>query len=179
MVQLLCSQVVRSKLERELAMRGIEIDADSDWVLVERGYDPPPAVKSIVFDAIDFIDVARLVVGGLQVTPGRSSALTGQSGNTFTVIAPHEVRYLETEGDGIIACTPTGRYRVKETLQHYERAWAGIGFLRINKSQLANIVHVQEIVPWFNSRYVLRLTNGEELEVSKTYAKSLRNALKM
>jgi len=38
---------------------------------------------------------------------------------------------------------------------------------------------VTEIVPWFNSRYVLRLTGGVELEVSKTYARRLRSALKM
>jgi two-component system response regulator LytT len=38
---------------------------------------------------------------------------------------------------------------------------------------------VKEIIPWFNSRYVLRLDNETELEVSKVYSKILRNTLKI
>jgi DNA-binding LytR/AlgR family response regulator len=78
-----------------------------------------------------------------------------------------------------VACTATGRYRVRETLAHYETAWSGLGFVRANRSQLVNLVHLSEIVPWFNSRYVLRFAGGDEVEVSKTYARGLRAALRI
>ncbi|QDW63510.1 LytTR family DNA-binding domain-containing protein [Oerskovia sp. KBS0722] len=179
MVQLVCSQAVAERLRRELAAVGIAVD-DDGWALVERGFDVPAGSPAVVFDPLDHVEVVRMLATGLrEETAGPPRMLTGQSGSSFTVIAPREVRYFEAAADGIVACTATGRYRVRETLAHYESAWAGLGFLRVNKSQLANLLHVSEIVPWFNSRYVLRLTGGAELEVSKTYARRLRSALKM
>ncbi len=177
MVQLVCSPRVREKLSNELVAAGIPVDGDDTWALVERGHESPEGKLVIVFDALDYMEVVRLLVSGLREDGGGRRLLTGQLGNNFTVFAPREVAYFEATAEGIMACTASGRYRVRQTLQHYEATLAGTGFVRVNKSQLANIVHVKEIVPWFNSRYVLRLANGDELEVSKTYAKRLRSAL--
>lgn len=178
MVQLICSPRVREKVERALSSYDIPVDEDSAVVLVERGFESPDDRTTIVFDPLDYMEVVRLLVSGVREEGAGPRTLTGQSGNTFTVLAPREILYLEAEQDGIVACTPSGRYRVPQTLQYYELSWATIGFLRINKSQLVNVVHVREIVPWFNSRYVLRMSGGDELEVSKTYSKRLRTALK-
>lgn len=179
MVQLVCSPRVREKLERELAAFDIPVEVDGAWVLVERGLEQPLDKPAIVFDALDYMEAVRMLVAGVRDEVGGPRALTGQSGSTFTVLAPREVRYLEAQDDGVAAVTATGRFRVRRTLQYYELSWSTIGFIRVNKSQLANIVHVREIVPWFNSRFVLRMAGGEELEVSKTYSKRLRTALKL
>jgi DNA-binding LytR/AlgR family response regulator len=179
MVQLVCSPAVAERLRRELVAAGIPVD-DDGWALVERGHDLPDDRPAVVFDPIDHVEVVRLLAAGLRDEPtGPPRMLTGQNGSSFTVIAPRDVRWFEAAPEGIVACTGTGRFRVRETLGHYEATWAGIGFLRVNKSQLVNLAHVGEIVPWFNSRYVLRLRGGETLEVSKTYAKRLRAALTM
>lgn len=178
MVQLICSAAVSERLRRELDALGIPVDGEG-WALVERGYDLPPDTPALVFDALDHVEAVRMLASGLRGEGGGPPMLTGQSGSSFTVLSPREVRYLEASAEGIFACTGTGRYRVRDTLQHYESTWAGLGFLRVNRSQLVNLRHVNEIVPWFNSRYVLRLTGSDELEVSKTYARHLRRALKL
>jgi DNA-binding LytR/AlgR family response regulator len=179
MVQLVCSPAVAERLRRELAAVGIPVD-DDGWALVERGHEAPAGRPAVVFDPIDHVEVVRLLAAALREEPtAPPRMLTGQNGSVFTVIAPRDVRWFEATAEGIVACTATGRYRVRETLGHYEAAWAQLGFLRVNKSQLVNLLHVSEIVPWFNSRYVLRLAGGETLEVSKTYAKRLRGALTM
>lgn len=179
MVQLICSPRVREKLERELAVFDIPVEDDGTWVLVERGFELPADKPALVFDPLDYMEAVRMLVAGVRDDSGGQRTLTGQSGSTFTVLSPREVRYLEAEGDGVVAATASGRYRVRRTLQYYELSWSTIGFIRVNKSQLANIVHVREIVPWFNSRFVLRMTGGEELEVSKTYSGRLRTALRL
>lgn len=179
MVQLVCSPKVREKLERELANYEIPVGDDDAWALVERGHEPPEGKPALVFDALDYMEAVRMLVAGVREEGSGPRTLTGQNGSTFTVIAPRDVLYIEAEANGIVACTSSGRYRVRQTLQYYELSWATIGFIRINKSQLANVLHVREIVPWFNSRYVLRMTAGEELEVSKTYSGRLRSALRL
>lgn len=180
MVQLVCSQAVREKLAGELAAHGVSVDHDTGgYALVERGFEVPLQGLAVVFDALDYMDVVRLIIGGLPDQRNGRLTLTGQRGTTFTLLKPREVIYFEATADGIVAHTAAGQYRVRQTLQFYEASWAAIGFIRINKSQLANVLHVNQIVPWFNSRYVLRLAGGAELEVSKTYAKRLRSALKI
>ena len=143
MVQLICSSKLREKLERELAGFDIPVDEGDSWALVERGHPLPAEKPTIVFDALDYMDVVRMLVAGSRDGSAGPRTLTGQSGSTFSVIAPRDVHYIEAETDGIVACTAAGRYRVRQTLQHYELSWATIGFIRINKSQLANVLHVR------------------------------------
>ncbi|WP_372631158.1 LytTR family DNA-binding domain-containing protein [Cohnella sp.] len=179
MVQLLCSNRIYDKLRQELAKYRIEVDPDSGLALVERGYDQPADKLCLVFDAIDYMDAVKLLVSGVRADLLSLDTLTGLSDNKFAVLEPREVLYLEAGSDGILAYSPSGRYSVKDTLHYYETSWAAKGFIRINKSQLVNLLHVKEIIPWFNSRYVLRLDNGVELEVSKMFSKKLRTTLKM
>ncbi|MCG7213228.1 LytTR family DNA-binding domain-containing protein [Paenibacillus mucilaginosus] len=177
MVQLLCSDKVYEKLKQELTKYQIEIEQDSDWVLVEKGYDLPEGKLSVVFDAMDYMNVIKLLVSGIREGTHYMDTLTGLTENKFVVFEPRDVVYLEAGPDGLMAFTKSGRYSIKETLQYYETLWAPKGFIRINKSQLVNLLHVKEIIPWFNSRYVLRTDNNAELEVSKMFSKKLRNTL--
>ncbi|WP_230875078.1 LytTR family DNA-binding domain-containing protein [Lysinibacillus cavernae] len=178
-VQLLCSHKVYEKLKQELSKYHIEVKQDSDLVLVEKGYDIPNEKLSIVFDAIDYMDVIRLLVTGIQEDRRFIDTLIGLSNNKFTVIERRDVVYVESGPSGINAYTTSDQYSIKETLQYYENIWGVKGFIRINKSQLVNLLHVKEIIPWFNSRFVLRMNNNIELEVSKMYSKKLRNTLKI
>lgn len=178
MVQLICSPAVRERLARELAAAGVLVD-DDGWTLVERGFAIPDSGTCVVFDPLDFIDVVRMLTPAAQDASSPPRLLIGQSGSSFTPLTTRTIRYFEATADGIVAHATTGAFRVRETLQHHDDALSGHGFVRINKSQLVNLLHVIEIVPWFNSRYVLRITGGIDLEVSKTYAKRLRAALRM
>ncbi|GKU78016.1 hypothetical protein L3i20_v224130 [Paenibacillus sp. L3-i20] len=179
MVQLLCSNKVYEKVKQELSKYQIEIVQDSELVLVEKGYDIPNEKICVVFDAIDYMNVIKLLVSGIRDDVHVMNTVTGLSDNKFAVIEPKDVLYLDAGPDGIMAYTKSNHYRIKETLQYYENIWAAKGFIRINKSQLVNLLHVKEIIPWFNSRYVLRMDNNVELEVSKIYSKKLRNTLKI
>lgn len=179
MVQLLCSNKVREKLEQELSKYQIEIVTESDLILVERGYDLPSEKLVLVFDAIDCMDVINILVSGIRKDLHFKDTVTGFSENKFVVIEPKTILYLEAGPDGIMAYTTTHHYNMKETLQYYEGIWLEQGFIRVNKSQIVNILQVKEIIPWFNSRYVLRMYNGVELEVSKMYSKKLRSTLKI
>lgn len=179
MVQLLCSNKVYEKLKKELSKYQIEIKPDSSLVLVENGYDIPDGKLSVVFDGIDYMNVIKLLITGIREDLHFINTIVGFRDNKFEVIEPIDVFYLEAGPNGITAFTEFNRYSIKETLQYYENMWGIKGFIRINKSQLVNLLHVKEIIPWFNSRYVLRMENNTELEVSKMFSKKLRSTLKI
>ena len=87
------------------------------------------------------------------------------------------IYYVEAGGSGMLCYTDKETYYLKSTLLFYEGLLNASGFIRINKSQVVNLMNVIEIIPWFNSRFVLLLKNGRELEVSRTYSKELRRTL--
>lgn len=177
MVQILGSGKVYQKLKQELSKYQIEVVEDSNLVLVERGYEIPGGKLAVVFDAIDYMDVIQLLVSSARKGLHYPNTVTGFSKNKFTVIENIDILYLEAGPEGIIAHTAQGHYSMKEALQYYESIWDDKGFIRVNKSQLVNLLHVKEIIPWFNSRYVLKMNNDVELEVSRMYSKKLRTTL--
>ncbi|WP_318036518.1 LytTR family DNA-binding domain-containing protein [Candidatus Contubernalis alkalaceticus] len=63
--------------------------------------------------------------------------------NTSCKLLAEILSYLEAGPDGIMAYTATNHYRMKETLQYYESIWAEKGFIRVNKSQMVNLLHVK------------------------------------
>ena len=69
------------------------------------------------------------------------------------------------------------KYRIKDKLYQLEEELAAEGFIRINKSEIVNILHIREIVPWFNGRLLLKLDNKREVEVSRSYAGNFKDFL--
>lgn len=190
MVLLNCSDALRDRLVRELTVVGIEVSpaaktnndptADataSPLTLVERGRPVPPTGQVILFDALDYGDVVRLLASGLRKGSALPRTVIGQRGEAFVVTVVREIVTVAASADGLTASTATGVLRLRGTLQQLEEEWAAAGFVRANRSELVNLAHVREIVPWFNSRYVLRLSTGNDIEVSKFYAKQLRGRL--
>lgn len=132
-----------------------------------------------MFDSMDYMDVIQLLTSGLTGEFQLKSTITGFSDNKYYVLEPERVLYIEVIQETLYAYTMDRVFTIKNTLQYYEKLWFKWGFLRINKSQVVNLTHVSEIIPWFNSRYVLKLSNKHEFEVSKLYAKALRHTLKI
>ena len=54
-----------------------------------------------------------------------------------------------------------------KSLQQIEEKLPEAQFFRANRQQIVNTEYVQGIVPWFNGKLKLTLTNGQEVEVSR------------
>lgn len=175
-IQLNCSGTLKNKLEEMMAGRAINFVDDARFVLVEDGFHQPSGKICIVFRADDYLEVMELLIKDSDETM-MSSAIAGFHNNRYMVIDIGDILYIEANGNVTRCITKTQSYTLKKTLAYYEKFLHHKGFLRINKSQLANMINVREIVPWFNSRYVLVLENQDELEVSRIYSKALRKTL--
>ncbi|MGL4820509.1 MAG: LytTR family DNA-binding domain-containing protein [Bacilli bacterium] len=178
MVKFVCSEKLQQKLRSELEKYGIMPGEEHDIVLVEKGYPLPEQGTCILFDPLDYPDMIRLLVSGVR-TEKQTDTVSGWRNNKYTILKPQDLFFIEVYDETVSAHTASEQYTIKETLGFYETLWTARGWFRANKSQLVNLLHVKEIIPWFNSRFVLRLTNGKEIEVSKMYAKKLRSQLKL
>lgn len=176
-IGLSCSETLKNKLQEIAAGRDIRFVDDARFVLVEAGFPQPPGKVCIVFSPDDYMEVMDLFMKGAAEETIMSATIAGFYNNRYMVIDIGDILYMESDGSDIRCITKSHSCFLKKTLTYYEKALYHRGILRINKSQLVNLVNVREIVPWFNSRYVLVLENQVELEVSRLYSRALRKAL--
>jgi len=85
--------------------------------------------------------------------------------------------------DGLISvsakdCEGTSNYR---TLEELNAAVDSESFWRPHRSFLVNIHHIKEVVPWFKSSYMLKMSDKKQTEipVSRVQTKRLRELFKL
>ena len=78
------------------------------------------------------------------------------------------------------AYTEQKAYEMKQKLFEMEKLLAYRNFIRVNKSNIVNIMKIKELIPWFGGKILLRLYNTEErIEVSRNYIKDFKQFLDM
>lgn len=81
---------------------------------------------------------------------------------------------VEAEGNYVRLVCQSASHLLRETISTLARELESYGFVRIHRSILVNSTHVQQIQPCATGDYALRLQNGKEYSVARTYRKSLR-----
>jgi DNA-binding LytR/AlgR family response regulator len=87
-----------------------------------------------------------------------------------------EIRYVEAQGDYARLHTAAGSHLVRVPIGALEERWAGVGFVRIHRSLLVALAHVDEIrVEGGRAAVVVA---GLELQGSRRYTPILRDLLR-
>jgi DNA-binding LytR/AlgR family response regulator len=85
------------------------------------------------------------------------------------------VRFVEAQGDYARLHTATGSHLVRTPLSVLEERWADAGFVRIHRSTLVSLAHVDEM-RLVDGRTTLRV-GVDELPVSRRHTRELRDRL--
>ena len=115
-------------------------------------------------------DVARERSGPLR-------RLAARRGKRIVIVPLREVIRVEIEDKLVFAVTAADRLLVEKTIGELETLLAPSGFLRISRGELVNLETIKELVPWFSGTWRVKLTNGEERDVSRERARQLREAM--
>ena len=103
--------------------------------------------------------------------------LTGtKDGKTF-LIERRDILYFETVDKRCFIYTAGDVYETSLRLFEIEELLAENNFIRISKSQIANIMKIVSLCPEFGSRIEAVLQNGEKLIVSRQYSKSFKERI--
>ncbi|TDD94663.1 hypothetical protein E1298_06650 [Actinomadura rubrisoli] len=96
-------------------------------------------------------------------------------GGVIRFVRRSDVRYAEAHGDYARLYTRTGSHLVRVSLAALEEAWGDAGFVRIHRSHLVALAHVEEMV-LESGRCTLRV-GGVRLAVSRRNTGALRDRL--
>ena len=114
--------------------------------------------------------------------PARSEDRLAISSNRHTILLDvGDVTYIETDGSGrgCLVHTLSGeRYADNSTMSEYESRLDGQGFYRIHKTCLVQLKYIQDIFPWNNSSFALRVKgSATPLPIGRDRVKELRRRL--
>ena len=100
-----------------------------------------------------------------------------KSDSKVTVISLDEIIHIEAEDDYVMIYTKDGRHLKNETMNYYEKHLPPSDFIRIHRSSIVKINQIKQIEHYAKENYLVILTSGSKLKVSKSRLKELKAEL--
>ncbi len=88
-----------------------------------------------------------------------------------------DIIYFEAVGELVFAYTENEVYEIKSRLYEIEKSYGEQMFMRCSKSIIANISKIQSFRPAPDTRLIAKMKNGEEIVISRMYAKALKKRI--
>jgi len=168
--------------------------AERPQVVFVTAYDEH-AVDAFEVSATDYVmkpvraarlsEAVRRVVTALAAAAGTGSSVPAVADETIpvglggvtTFIKRSQVRYAQAHGDYARLHTATGSHLVRTSLTTLEEHWAEAGFVRIHRSTLVSLPHVDAVVTGHGG---CKIRLGDvELQVSRRHLRDLRERLSL
>lgn len=118
----------------------------------------------------DFEDIKNYVLM-------KGNTLTGFIQDTAFQLNLSDILYFEAVGERVFAYTADELYSVKLRLYEVEERYLKNRFVRCSKSVIVNLMHIESFRPTLDSRLYARMKNGEDVVVSRMYAKELKKRI--
>ncbi|MGC5010450.1 LytR/AlgR family response regulator transcription factor [Streptosporangium sp. DT93] len=151
----------------EHAVDAFEIKAE-DYLL-------KPVRPERLAEAIRRVFVSAELPEGEVAGRGDPDTIPVELGGVTRFVASTEVRYVEAQGDYARLHTAGGSHLVRISLATLEERWASAGFVRVHRSHLVAVKHIDEL-HIDSGRCVVRI--GEtEIPVSRRHTRELRDLL--
>lgn len=107
----------------------------------------------------------------------RSRKIVGKKEDEYFLLSTDEILAFQAEGDIVWILTAKKRYTATLTLKAIEENFMACGFRRIHRNALVNVDHVRKMSMLSSQRWLITLSNNQELIASKRLAHSIRDLL--
>ena len=145
------------------------------------------AVDAFDLEAVDYLvkpvradrlsEAVRRVVstGSGESTTDEDESIAVELGGVTRFVRRSQIRYVEAQGDYARLHLAGESHLLRATLAELEQRWSAAGFVRIHRSTLVALAHVDE-VRTSDGRCALRV-GDVELPVSRRHTRELRERL--
>jgi len=146
------------------------------------------AVEAFDLHAVDYLlkpvrnqrlaeAVRRVVDASAEPAAGADDdqTIAVELGGVTRFVSRSEIRYVEAQGDYARLHTADGSHLLRVPLTLLEESWADAGFLRIHRSLLVAIGHIDEV--HMEAGRCTVVVGGTELQVARRHTRGLRDLL--
>ncbi|SDC84637.1 DNA-binding response regulator, LytR/AlgR family [Nocardioides lianchengensis] len=164
--------------------------------VLARFKEPPPivfvtaheehAVEAFELRAVDYVlkpvradrlaeAVRRIADGASDRGPAGDLQVPVELGGVTRFVARSTISHVEAQGDYARLHTADGSHLVRVPLSQLEEEWAPAGFVRIHRSLLVSLAHVDEVR--MDAGRCTVVVAEAELQVSRRHTRQLRDLL--
>lgn len=144
------------------------------------------AVEAFDLRAVDYVlkpvraerlaeAVRRVVEAGGPAGAGTDEQVAVERGGVTRFISRSDITHVEAQGDYARLHTATDSHLIRSSLTTLEEEWRSSGFVRIHRSLLVALPHVEEVR--MDSGRCSVVVGGVELGVSRRHTRELRDLL--
>ena len=108
----------------------------------------------------------------------RQGAVEGTKDDRQYQIPVVDIFYIESVDDRTFIYLEQDCYESRKKLYEFEAVLASRRFARISKAVILNLIKIVSISPALNGRFLCKLTNGEEVIISRKYVPAIKEKLK-
>lgn len=108
----------------------------------------------------------------------RQGAVEGTKDDRQYQLPVVDVFYIESVDDRTFIYLEQECYESRKKLYEFEAVLSSRRFARISKAVILNLMKVVSIAPALNGRFLCKLTNGEEVIISRKYVPDIKERLK-
>jgi two-component system LytT family response regulator len=122
-------------------------------------------------------DMARLTSTAEAANPSASRKIVGRTGEEYHLLDADDVLAFQAERELVWIIAAKQRLLATQSLQAIERRMSGTQFRRVHRNAIVNVNHVRKMSALSSQRWLVTLSNGLQLIVSKRLAHSIRDIL--
>ncbi len=134
--------------------------------LLEKDYN---LIRDLLNHSIEIDENADYEIILSNSEEGKETLIAKTNENDFKIIDFKKVIYFESFDNEVFAVMKNERYRLKEKLYYYEAMFCTKEFVRVSKSYIVNIKEIETIRTTFNRKFILVMSNKEEIDVNRSY----------
>jgi DNA-binding LytR/AlgR family response regulator len=104
----------------------------------------------------------------------KSKRLAIKANGKIVLIDPAEILAVEAQGNYVLLRQKSGSLMVREQISVLADKLHPYGLIRIHRSVLVNAVHVEDVESLSTGEHLLRMKEGREYHVTRTYKGNLQ-----
>ena len=112
-----------------------------------------------------------------MLSPAASQRIVGRRGEEYFLLDASEVLAFQAEGELVWIVTGKQRLLATQSLSAIEDKLKNMAFQRVHRNAIVNVNHVRKMAALSSQRWLLTLSNHQELIVSKRQAHHVRSIL--
>ncbi|MFO7891955.1 MAG: LytTR family DNA-binding domain-containing protein [bacterium] len=127
-------------------------------------------------DIVQLVDWKQLLVS-IRKKEDAIKRFSVRTGDRMLIVPVEDVIYFKAKDKYTFLHTDKDSHIIPFTLRKLEDQLEQKYFIRVHRSAIVNIDHIQSIHRWFAGKLKLKMNNGKELIVSQGYVKEFRKKI--
>ena len=122
-------------------------------------------------------NAAKLAEATVPATLPPARKVVGRSGEEYFLLDVSDILAFQAEGELVWIITAKNRFLATQSLRKIQTHLKDPSFQRVHRNAIVNVNHVRKMSSMSSQRWLLTLSNSQQLMVSKRQARTLRDIL--